>query len=232
MPSSKIVAVRPAEGATLQGQIYDQLRRLLMQGEVRPGQPITIRGAAQALGVSMRPVRGALQRLESEGALVARGGKRVLGIPELSAGAYREIRDIRLPLEGLAAERAVDHVTDEEVEATADHCRRMQEAADAGDRQGYVGANWDFHLSIYRASRMETLVGLIEGLWLRVGPYVSAMMPDRDNLIASMPRHWRIVEALRRRDGAAARAGIEEDIRESAVALLAELSRADHASER
>lgn len=220
MKSASITAVVPADGATLQSQVYDELRRLLVQGGIAPGASLTIRGAAQALGVSMMPVRAALQRLETEGALVARGGKRVLGIPELSVDTYRELRDIRIQLEGLAAERAAELVTDDELAEAERHCGEMQAAADAGDRQAYVSANWQFHLSIYRASRMPMLVGLIEALWLRVGPYVATMMPDRAALVASMPDHWQVVEALRDRDGPRARAGIAADIGHSAVALL------------
>lgn len=229
MDSNPITAVTALDGETLQRRVYDELRRLLMQGEIEPGRKLTIRGAAQALGVSMMPVRAALQRLESEGALVGYGGKRVMGIPDLSADAYREIRDIRVEVEGLAAERAAATVTDEEIAESEAHCARMQAAAEAGDRAGYVAANWDFHLSVYRASRMPTLVAIIEGLWLRVGPYVATMMPDRATLVRSMPAHWRIVEALKKRDGRAARAGIAADIGRSGATLIETLEAAAEA---
>ena len=206
--------------ATLQDQAYQQLRAAVMRGVFKPGTPITIRGAADALGVSPMPVRAALQRLETEGAVVAFGSKRTLRIPALTATQYRELRDIRIVLEGLAAERAAESISPEEVAEVESNCAAMQASAEAGDVEGYVRANWVFHLSIYRASRMEALIGLIEGLWLRVGPYVGLMMPDRESLVASMPEHWRIVEALKRGNGAAARREIAEDITHSALNLL------------
>ncbi|MCM8729817.1 GntR family transcriptional regulator [Hephaestia sp. GCM10023244] len=208
------------DGATIQERVYDHLRGLLMRGEIQPGQKITLRGAAEALDVSMMPVRGALQRLEAEGALIARGGKRVLGVPDLDPDSYREIRDIRVVLEGLAAERAVDHIRDAEIATTRRHCAAMQSAADAGDVGAYVLANWAFHRSVYKACRMPTLTTLIEAMWLRVGPYVPRMMPDRASLVDSMATHWAIVDALARRDGKAARRGIVDDISASAVALI------------
>lgn len=206
--------------ATLQDQSYQQLRAAIMRGVFKPGSAITIRGAADALGVSPMPVRAALQRLEVEGALVAYGPKRTLRIPALTANQYRELRDIRIVLEGLAAERAAEQIEPEELQAVAQNCGAMQAAAEAGDVDGYVQSNWVFHLSVYRASRLETLVSMIEALWLRVGPYVGLMMPDRDSLVASMAEHWRIVEALKRRSGDAARREIAEDITHSAVNLL------------
>ncbi|MBV8971536.1 MAG: GntR family transcriptional regulator [Sphingomonadaceae bacterium] len=227
-----ISAITATDGVTLQRRAYDELRRLIMQGLIAPGQKLSIRGAAHALGVSMMPVRAALQRLESEGALVGRGGKRVMGIPDLTADAYREIRAIRVELEGLAAERAAGQVTDAQVAATTAHCVRMQAAAEAGDRAEYIAANWDFHLSIYQACGMPTLVAMIEGLWIRVGPYVATMMPDRDALIRSMPAHWDIVAALKARDGRAARAGIASDIGTSGATLIAALERPRAAGKR
>jgi len=206
--------------ATLQTQAYQQLRKAVMGGVFKPGTVITIRAAADALGTSPMPVRAALQRLEAEGALVARGSKRTLEIPNLTIEEYHELRDIRIVLEGLAAERAVANIEAAELQEVERNCRAMQAAADAGDREGYVRANWTFHLSIYRASHMESLVAMIEGLWLRVGPYVQLMMPDRKSMVASMPDHWHMVEALKQRDGRAASQAIADDISHSAVNLM------------
>ena len=214
----------PLDRATLQEQAYQQLRRAVMGGVFSPGTVITIRAAADALGVSPMPVRAALGRLESEGALVARGSKRTLEIPALTHEEYRELRDIRMVLEGLAAERAVATITPAELDEVERHCRAMQAAAEAGDLEAYTGANWAFHLAIYRASRMEVLVGMIEGLWLRVGPYVKFMLPDRESLIASMPDHWRALEALQKKSGPGARKAVAEDIGHCAVNLLKALA--------
>jgi DNA-binding GntR family transcriptional regulator len=213
-------AFDPLDRVTLQSQAYLQLRKAVMGGVFKPGTVITIRAAAEALGTSPMPVRAALQRLETEGALVARGSKRTLEIPALTAEEYNELRDIRIAMEGLAAERAVANITAEELETVERNCEAMQAAAEAGDLEAYVRSNWDFHLSIYRSSHMETLVGMIEGLWLRVGPYVRFMMPDRDSLVASMPDHWNMLEAIKRRDHEAARRAIADDIGHSAVNLV------------
>lgn len=210
--------------STLQVQVYQQLRRALMGGVFKPGTVITIRGAAEALGTSPMPVRAALQRLETEGALVARGSKRTLEIPALTPAEYGELRDIRLALEGLAAERSVEKVTDEEIAEVEAACAAMQAASEAGDFEAYVRANWAFHLGIYRASHLDALVGMIETLWLRIGPYVRLMMPDAQSLVASMPEHWRAVEALKRRDGAGVRLAVTEDIGRRAVSLVEALA--------
>ncbi|HAY91180.1 MAG TPA: GntR family transcriptional regulator, partial [Rhodobacteraceae bacterium] len=48
---------------------YRALKELLLFGEIAPGQAVTIQGLVARLDVGMTPVREALRRLISEGAL-------------------------------------------------------------------------------------------------------------------------------------------------------------------
>jgi DNA-binding GntR family transcriptional regulator len=205
--------------STLQAQAYAQLREALMNGRFLPGQAITVRAAAAALGTSPMPVRGALQLLEAEGALVARDQRRTLMIPSLSRAELAELRDIRVLLEGHAAARAAEHVTPTELKQAGAHLAAMRRAASAGDVGGYTLANWSFHSTIYRASRMKRLLAAVESLWLRIGPYVARMLPTRASLMRSLPNHERALAALRRRDRAAARRAIVADITDCAAEL-------------
>ena len=51
-------------------QVYDVLRRNLMIGHFKPGQPVSIRYLTETLGVSATPAREAIKRLQAEHALV------------------------------------------------------------------------------------------------------------------------------------------------------------------
>jgi DNA-binding GntR family transcriptional regulator len=66
---------------------------------------------------------------------------------------------------------------------------------------------------------MDPLLVLVEGLWLRIGPYVRFMLPDRESMLESMPNHHDIFKALQRRDAKAARKSITSDISECAESL-------------
>lgn len=220
------VQFAPVDRTTLQNQIYDQLRDAVMGGMFQPGTPITIRAVAQALGTSPMPARSALQRLEIAGALVARGGKRTLVIPEMSQAEYQEMLDIGVLLEGYAAFRACSHITAKEAAIMRASCSGMAAAAEAYDRDRYVAENWTFHSTLYAASRQPTLMKFIEMRWLRIGPYVRQMMPDRESLIQSMPIHWAVLDAIDRRDGDAARNAIVADLRDCAETLMPRLGTA------
>lgn len=217
------VQFTPIDRTTLQNQVYEQLRDAVMGGLFQPGTPITIRAVASALGTSPMPARSALQRLEIAGALVAQGGKRTLVIPEMTQAEYQEMLDIGVLLEGHAAHRACNQISAEEVAIMRASCTAMEDAAQAYDRDRYVTENWTFHSTLYAASRLPTLMSFIEMRWLRIGPYVRHMMPDRLSLLHSMPNHWSVMEAIDGADADAARAAIVSDLRDCAETLMPRL---------
>jgi len=214
-----VSVLAPVGRETLVDQVYRELRRALMAGLFRPGQTLTLRSVSEALGVSHMPVRGALHRLEAEGALGTPGARRRLLVPVLRLREFEELRDIRMELEGLAAERAAVAITPAELKEVEARAEVMASAARAGDLEGYIRQNWAFHTAVYKASHMPQLLALIEAQWLRIGPHVRLMMSDSDAMAASMPNHFDVVSALARRDAEGARRSIAADIRDCAEHL-------------
>ena len=62
-----LVEIEPLERRTLGERAYAQLCDLLCPGAWRPGEKVSLRSAAGALGVSMMPVREAVSRLVADG---------------------------------------------------------------------------------------------------------------------------------------------------------------------
>ncbi len=213
-----VASLSPVVRDTLQAQAYNKLREALMTGVIAPGQNLTLRATADVMGTSPMPVRDAVRRLEIEHALVARSN-RTLGVPEMTYAALIELRDVRVMLEGMATERAALRITAEELVEIEGHYHELAVAAEAGDSSAYLRANWAFHLAIYRASRLQLVVSMIEPTWMRIGPYVRLMLPDRDSLVESLGNHLHALDALRRHDPAAARQAINQDILNSAERL-------------
>ena len=65
------------EKSPAHAQVYHRLKSQILFGELVPGQPVTIQGLTESLGVGMTPVREAIRRLISDGALVFQGNRRV-----------------------------------------------------------------------------------------------------------------------------------------------------------
>ncbi|HEY0447924.1 GntR family transcriptional regulator [Actinophytocola sp.] len=99
------MAVRPSRQVLADG-VYEQLRALIMNHGIEPGERANIDEIARELDVSGTPVREALARLESEG-LVSRLPLRGYRVTELLT--RKEVEDIyglRLLLEPPSAARA------------------------------------------------------------------------------------------------------------------------------
>jgi GntR family transcriptional regulator of vanillate catabolism len=89
-------------------RVYDELRGLIVWGQLPPGARIAERAVAERLGLSRTPVRSALHRLQQEGfvASAGRGADQRLIVAPLTGDDGREVFLIIGHLEGLAARMA------------------------------------------------------------------------------------------------------------------------------
>ncbi|CDY78230.1 Predicted regulator PutR for proline utilization, GntR family [Caballeronia glathei] len=207
---------------TMAAKLYQQLREAIMSGRFAPGQPLSLRGVAEAVGSSTMPVRGALTRLQAEGALVD-GPGRALMVPPMTLELIEELRDVRVAIEGCVAARAAARMTDAHLSAVQQIHDVMDAHAEAGDAAAYLRSNFAFHTSIYTHGASELTLATIQNMWMRIGPFLNMVAPDIAHMRRSMAAHRKIVDALWRRDGAAVRAGIAQDIGDAAEALAGRL---------
>ena len=210
--------LRPVPRGTLPDEIYGQIKDLILDGGIAPGELVTIQGLAEAFGVSAMPVREALQRLTAEKALTIVSGRSV-GIPELQASRLNDLCRVRLEIETLATLWAVDHLTPRDIARLEKLVAVMAQAVSDGNAHQYVRANHEFHFVIYRASHSETLISIIEELWLQVSPYFH-MLHGSGNYAQANHEHERLLIALKNKDAAAAGACIRADINGAAKVLL------------
>lgn len=207
------------EGITAQAQVYARLRDALISGYFRPGEEISLRRASAALGTSVTPIREALRQLESDGGLEVFGGNRVLRVPVLSEAELIDIRDIRINLESYASAQALAGIGPAQIRLISNACAVMQRAADTGDADLYLESNWRFHSLIYRAAGRPVLMGVIERMWLRVGPLIRLAVTSPNHFDRSMESHRAAERAVRDRDAAALQAAIIRDISDAASDL-------------
>lgn len=206
---------------TLGERVTGELRALLVAGRLAPGEKLSLRRVAEALGVSMMPVREAVSRLAADGALEVLPG-RAVRVPVLTLAQFRELTRLRLVVEGFAAEEAAKAATDAQIERIAAFEDAFRHAAggDPPDAMAGVAANRDLHFALYEAAAMPSLVEMIERLWLKAGPILNLDMrhePRRLKGGSAVQAHAALLEALRRRDAAAARHALETDIKAAAA---------------
>src|SRR5580693_9310366 len=200
-----------AEDTSLRQQVYDSLREALTAGRFVPGQKLTFRFIAGALGVSLTPVREALRRLVAEGAFEMQPNRSVR-VPLMTRAKILELRDIRIALEGLAAEKAAERASKQQIGRLRRIALEIATARSAGDSATDRLKVREFHFALYAIADQPTLLRVIEGLWLQTGPYMNLLYPE----FVSQPRgpetRARIIKALQAHDGTQARRVIEADI--------------------
>lgn len=99
----------PSEAGTRSQQAYDEVRRLIREGELTARQPLVEQQLAQQIGVSRTPLRQALQRLEGEGLLV-KSTNRSHFVRTVELREYLQSLRVRETLEAEAAALAAGNV--------------------------------------------------------------------------------------------------------------------------
>lgn len=178
--------------------VYERIRDMILLGRFLPGQPVTIMGLSESLGVGMTPVREAIRRLSAENALDTLGNRRVV-VPELDARDFRDIYLLRQYVEPELARRATKNITNEVIQRLIVIDKEIDEAIEAGDVETYLERNNLFHFKIYGLADAPVLFRSALALWVQIGPslrvvcgrYGTANLPDK---------HSELLEALANRD--------------------------------
>ncbi len=203
-------------------RVYRKLREMILFGELAPGQPVTIQGLVGELGVGMTPVREAIRRLTSEGALVFKGNRRV-SVPQPDLDQWNEIAFARLSVEPELSRKAVENIGKDDVLWLIELDEKLNAAIAQGDVRGYLEYNYRFHAFLYEQAGTDVLLSIANMLWLRAGPslrvvlgrYGTANLPDK---------HAEALDALKAGDAEgvaqAVRADIEQGIAQVREHLL------------
>jgi DNA-binding GntR family transcriptional regulator len=216
----------PLKRQTLSADVYEQFKELLISGRLTPGEQISLRSMAEALGVSVMPVREAVQRLTAEQALEITPN-RTLRVPRMSVSQFREITSIRKNLEGLAAATAAQNLSDDGTRQIVMWHEMFTNEIEKNmpDEARLISLNKELHFSIYRGARMPVMMQLIEALWLRIGPILNYDMrtgPIRVNQRTStaLTHHTDLVDSIVRHDAEGARKALESDIQSAADFII------------
>jgi DNA-binding GntR family transcriptional regulator len=190
--------------------IYGELRELILFGEIAPGAPVTIQGLCARLGAGMTPVREAIRRLISEGALQFQGNRRVT-VPHLTVAHVTEIIFARQWLESHLALRATERATQDDLADLARIDTALDRAIERGELHGYLQKNYLFHQKIYAMSDAPILAGMAERLWLRFGPSLRVMI-GRVGTQNQPDKHRALMECMRTGDAEGAARAMREDM--------------------
>lgn len=189
---------------------YCRLRDMILFGQIPPGRPVTIQGLTATLEAGMTPVREAIRKLTSEGALEPQGNRRV-SVPLMTASLLDEMAFARLSIEPQLARIATARLRAEDIVELGKIDAEIDHAIADGDVPRYMLNNYRFHFALYERADAPILLSIAHSLWLRFGPslrvvcgrYGTSNLPDR---------HGEALAAMRSGDAEAVARAVENDI--------------------
>jgi DNA-binding GntR family transcriptional regulator len=216
--------VEPLDRQTLGERAYARLADLLMSGRLAPGEKLSLRAAADVLGVSIMPVREAVSRLVADRALEV-APNRAVRVPLMSGAQFRDLTRVRISIEGHAAAEAARNRSKSDIEAIAEaeEAMRAESRAKSPDLPRAVELNKTFHFAVYEAAHSPILAEIIRALWLKAGPVINLDLRENPERLAkggAIRFHADVRKAIASGDAETARAGIAADISGAAEFIL------------
>lgn len=216
MPPAKIKA-----NGTLAERAYKMLKHGILHGEFPEGSFLHEPEILTRYAIGRTPFREACNRLHNE-QLLAAVPRRGYLVPELSFRGVRDLLEVRIILESVAAELAA--LRGEPAELTElENCYAaiMSAARNAKGLDALIESNQKFHLQIAKMSHNREVENLLRGVLERSVRLVylaasgSKQVPkDVETLLKP------VVEAIRRKDAAAAHKAVIEDIANGQLSAL------------
>jgi GntR family transcriptional repressor for pyruvate dehydrogenase complex len=231
------MAQKVFEGVNREGlpsQVASFVRKQIIQGALNPGDRLpTEREMAAQHGVSRAVIREAVAKLLHEGLVNSRQGVGAFVASPNQATSlvldpntltqpqdYRQLYELRLVLEGGAAEMAAHNCEPEDLLAIAHSIEAMEGVEE--DHEAYVKLDISFHRAVAAATRNPFVAMFISfvDLKLQESIFVALRKLDfRSTTETSIREHRVIYEAIRARDPAAAAAAMRAHLQNSSRRL-------------
>jgi DNA-binding GntR family transcriptional regulator len=195
-----------------------------MSGQLRPGEFIRLDAVAQQLGTSVTPVREALVLLRGEG-MVRLIPRRGYVVSPLSRQDVEDLFEMQAYIGAEIVARAAARIDEATLAALAAHNRELQAAIRAKDSASIMRCEYEFHRTLNAAADSRKLAYMLNNATKYLPQRFYGADAQWRNAAAN--DHKIILEALRARDGDAARASVISHVRDGKQRLIEHLDSID-----
>ena len=224
--------------STLALRAYEQLRAKFANGEFEPGAQLVNRSVARLVGMSVTPIREAVNRLASEGLVLQMPGAGAF-VRRFTSHEFAQLYDVREAIEPVAAANAAALATPVEIAeleaVAAASFAVIREARRDANAAGSLAARWRhldarFHVIVVEAARNPWLTKIVGDLRLLTAAFATRHQlrgfPDMAGAVRTWRDHRRLIRAIGDRDGARAATLMRAHIRAGRTGVFARLATA------
>jgi DNA-binding GntR family transcriptional regulator len=179
----------------ISGTLADTVRQMIVAGRLPAGSRVNEVHLSRDLGVSRTPLREALMRLTTEGALTV---KPRLGF-HVTPLTLEELADI-YPVRALLDPEALRLAGKPSAAQLARLTAVNRKIAEAKSPAAVVALDDQFHAELLAHCPNRVLLALIEQFQYRTRRYELALMRDRVNVLDTVRQHAAVLARLRRGD--------------------------------
>jgi len=194
-------------------RVYQTLRQAILSLAYRPGEILRKPDICEALGVSRSPVADAVARLQAEGLVdvVPQAGTFVarFSMQEIREGAF-----LREAIEVAAVERVAARITDDQLQILRRNLTVQAALVADGDIPGFYAMDSAMHELLLSFTGFPKLAQVADTAWLHVNRARQLILPVPGRVQATLAEHQAILAALEARDPAAARAAVQDHLRQ------------------
>jgi DNA-binding GntR family transcriptional regulator len=188
-------AVVGVQDSSLTGALERALERLILTGELMPGERLNEIQLSSRFGTSRGPLREATRSLQGKG-LVDIIRNRGVFVRAVSPREALEIYDVRAALFGLAGRLLVDRLNDDLLSRLNEFLDQMDVIAAGRDFDSYYPVNLDFHEFLVAATGNDTLLAEYKGCVNKLHLFRARNLVQAGGLAVSNREHRAMIDAL------------------------------------
>ena len=202
------------QSSTLTSVVQGELERMILSGELAPGDKLTEMVLAARLGVSRGPLREAFRMLEEAG-LVRTEKNRGVFVRDIPIDEATEIFDLRAAMDELVGRQLATRITPAQLKEVRAMVDAMERAVKADDTRGYHLLNLQFHDRLVEMVGNRKLCAIYRKLIKELSLFRRLNLADGVLLPISAGEHRHIVKAIASGDPEAAGRAMFDHVMES-----------------
>ena len=188
---------------SLRIRVFNAIENAILNGEYKDGESLSELRISKEMGVSRTPVREALMQRELEGLVrnIPNKGAVVVGVSQQDT---RDIYEIRIRIEGLAAKLCAEKITEQELTALEKIVELQEFYLMKNDTEQIWKLDSDFHKIIYDASRSRPLRFMLSNFHNYIKKARDTSVRTEGRAEKTVAEHRAILDAIKARDSALA----------------------------
>ena len=178
---------------------YDRIKEMILNGELKTGEPIIERKLCESLGVSRTPIRAAFTELSKEGLVDIVEGRGVF-VSKIRFEDMIEVYDIREALECMSISLMTERITSEELAHLEEIVERMKSLT--GSK--FMALDMELHTTMALYSKNKRLAQNVATLYSPIRLMAATAQNDPVLCATALKEHQEILKAVTDHDVEAA----------------------------